>query len=565
MKKKFVALLISATMISANLAMPAYAESEIVSVEEDTNLVEEENLLSGNGSTISGGNIDWGSSNATLPTDVTSAKIDCIFLGVRGSYITDMQNALNRINEIRKEACDEGIKDPRDESRNLTSSDYVPIKWSSDLEYIARIRAAEASVYRQHIRLNGDYWFCIKSPNGIQSYGEVLAWNNTKNFLQGLEQCYSEKSNWLGSTSGETGHYTQMINPDNIYVGLAAFVNSNAKYTTTMAGEFTCQAYLDYDLGMSQAVLDESAGPAIENCLQTLEIQTSNVTSYGINGVTDSLAANDSLQAEFSFKGYAYKMEPLEKVTWTSSDTKTAKVDSTGKITGVHEGTADITASCGDFTATKIVQVTGHDYGAWKTTSQANVFSPAIQTRVCSVCNASQEKIVGSKLAKTMKVTLTSIPLKTKQKINVLKVYGLASGDSVASWKSSNTSIVKVSGKANGSSSLTAGSKTGKAKITITLKSGLQKTVTVSVQKSAVKTTKISGVVKSLTLKIKQKKTLAPCLTPLTSTEKITYKTSNSKVATVSSKGQIVAKKKGTAVITVKSGSKIVKCKVTVK
>ena len=67
-----------------------------------------------------------------------------MFLGIKGSYITDMQNALNRINAIRKEACDEGIKDPRNESRNLTSSDYVTIKWSSDLDYIARIRAADA-------------------------------------------------------------------------------------------------------------------------------------------------------------------------------------------------------------------------------------------------------------------------------------------------------------------------------------------------------------------------------------------------------------------------------------
>lgn len=54
-------------------------------------------------------------------------------------------------------------------------------------------------------------------------------------------------------------------------------------------------------------------------------------------------------------------------------------------------------------------------------------------------------------------------------------------------------------------------------------------------------------------------------LAPVTSKQKITYKSSNTKVATVNSKGQITAKKKGTAVITVKSGSKTVKCKVTVR
>ena len=885
MKKKLVALLISATMISASMAVPVYAEDESISIEvtdeeepeleveeseeqqeeDDTSVDEDfsdetteafsdqnaEEIFSAGSESVDtrttvGGNINWGSSNSILQTDVTTAKKDRTFLGIRGSYITDMQNALDRINAIRKEACNEGIKDPRDESRNLTSSDYVPIKWSSDLEYIARIRAAEASVYMQHIRLNGYDCFAISSPNGIRSFGEVLAWNNTKKFLQGIEQWYREKADWVGNTDGVTGHYTQMIDPDNIYVGLATFVNANSRYSTTTAGEFTSQKNLDYSLGTSQTVLDESAGPAIDNCIQTVEVKNAKIVA-SMTELTGPLAAKNSIQAEFTLTGYGWKMEPLDEVSWTSSDTKTATVDGTGNITGIHEGTADITANYGNFTATKNVQVTGHPnvelknakeatcseegytgdqickdcgvivengktiskkehswdsgkitiqatctetgektytcqacratktetvpavghtvvidsavaatcesagktegrhcsvcdkvlieqktvkatghnwdegkitqeatceksgvktytcktckktkteeinalghkivtdpavaatcekdgktegshcsvcskvfveqdvipatghtpvtdpavvatceddgktegshcavcskilteqkiikatghnwdegkitkeascersgeiiytcgncqktkkedikavghkFDAWQTTSQADVFSPVIQTRVCSVCGKSEQKTVGNKLQKTMTVTLSSIPLKTKQKTNVLKVSGLAKGDSIISWKSSNPKIVNVKGNANGTSILTAGKKTGKAKIVITLKSGLQKTVTVSVQKRAVKTKKISGVAKTLKLKKKQKAALRPMITPLTSTEKITYKSSNAKVVTVNGKGKIVAKKKGTAVITIRSGKKTVKCKVTVK
>ena len=885
MKKKLVALLISATMISASMAVPVYAEDESISVEvtdeeeleleveeseeqqeeDDTSVDEDfsdetteafsdqnaEEIFSAGSESVDtrttvGGNINWGSSNSILQTDVTTAKKDRTFLGIRGSYITDMQNALDRINAIRKEACNEGIKDPRDESRNLTSSDYVPIKWSSDLEYIARIRAAEASVYMQHIRLNGYDCFAISSPNGIRSFGEVLAWNNTKKFLQGIEQWYREKADWVGNTDGVTGHYTQMIDPDNIYVGLATFVNANSRYSTTTAGEFTSQKNLDYSLGTSQTVLDESAGPAIDNCIQTVEVKNAKIVA-SMTELTGPLAAKNSIQAEFTLTGYGWKMEPLDEVSWTSSDTKTATVDGTGNITGIHEGTADITANYGNFTATKNVQVTGHPnvelknakeatcseegytgdqickdcgvivengktiskkehswdsgkitiqatctetgektytcqacratktetvpavghtvvidsavaatcesagktegrhcsvcdkvlieqktvkatghnwdegkitqeatceksgvktytcktckktkteeinalghkivtdpavaatcekdgktegshcsvcskvfveqdvipatghtpvtdpavvatceddgktegshcavcskilteqkiikatghnwdegkitkeascersgeiiytcgncqktkkedikavghkFDAWQTTSQADVFSPVIQTRVCSVCGKSEQKTVGNKLQKTMTVTLSSIPLKTKQKTNVLKVSGLAKGDSIISWKSSNPKIVNVKGNANGTSILTAGKKTGKAKIVITLKSGLQKTVTVSVQKRAVKTKKISGVAKTLKLKKKQKAALRPMITPLTSTEKITYKSSNAKVVTVNGKGKIVAKKKGTAVITIRSGKKTVKCKVTLK
>ena len=428
MKKKLVALLISATMISASMAVPVYAEDESISVEitdeeepeveeseeqqeeDDTSVDEDfsdetteafsdqnaEEIFSAGSESVDtrttvGGNINWGSSNSILQTDVTTAKKDRTFLGIRGSYITDMQNALDRINAIRKEACDEGIKDPRDESRNLTSSDYVPIKWSSDLEYIARIRAAEASVYMQHVRLNGYDCFAISSPNGIRSFGEVLAWNNTKKFLQGVEQWYREKADWVGNTDGVTGHYTQMIDPDNIYVGLATFVNANVRYSTTTAGEFTSQKNLDYSLGTSQTVLDESAGPAIDNCIQTVEVKNAKIAA-SMAELTGPLAAKNSIQAEFTLTGYGWKMEPLDEVSWTSSDTKTATVDGTGNITGIHEGTADITAAYGNFTATKNVQVTGHPNVELKNAKEATCSTEGYTgDKICKDCGKTIE------------------------------------------------------------------------------------------------------------------------------------------------------------------------------
>ena len=53
--------------------------------------------------------------------------------------------------------------------------------------------------------------------------------------------------------------------------------------------------------------------------------------------------------------------------------------------------------------------------------------------------------------------------------------------------------------------------------------------------------------------------------TPLTTVEKITYKSSNSKIASVNSQGMITARKKGTATITILSGKKKATVKVTVK
>ena len=62
-----------------------------------------------------------------------------------------------------------------------------------------------------------------------------------------------------------------------------------------------------------------------------------------------------------------------------------------------------------------------------------------------------------------------------------------------------------------------------------------------------------------------QKYTFKPVLNPVTSTDKVTYSSSNRKVAIVSSNGMINARKKGTAKITIKAGKQKVVCVVTVK
>ena len=85
--------------------------------------------------------------SSVLETNVTTASSGCTLVGLYGSYYSQAQSALDKINEIRKEACEAGnVPDPRDSSRMLTPDDYRPLKWSSSLEKIARIRAAEACI-----------------------------------------------------------------------------------------------------------------------------------------------------------------------------------------------------------------------------------------------------------------------------------------------------------------------------------------------------------------------------------------------------------------------------------
>lgn len=229
------------------------------------------------------------------------------------------------------------------------------------------------------------------------------------------------------------------------------------------------------------------------------------------------------------------------------------------------DGTRTYTCTtCGE-EKTESISAVGHNYGEWKIVEEATVFIPSQQIRLCSICGKSERQSLGTKLEPTMEISENNILLRVKQTTRVVKVSGLAKGDFVQSWKSSDNKIVKISGYTNGTSLIKAGNKPGNAVITVTLKSGMQKNITIIVQKNKVSTKQIIGVPEVIQLNVKQRITLQNQLLPITSTEKITYKSSDSKIVTVNSKGQIVAKKKGEAVITVRSGKKSVKCNVIVK
>lgn len=205
--------------------------------------------------------------------------------------------------------------------------------------------------------------------------------------------------------------------------------------------------------------------------------------------------------------------------------------------------------------------VAAHTHGyTWKTVSKATVFQPEKQEGTCSVCGEKTTRTVGNKLTATIKLNAKSIKLQKKQTTKKIKVT-MANGDSVKSWKSSNKKIVTV----NKNGVIKAGKKTGKAKITVTLASGKKATLKVKVQKAKVTTTKITGLKSKVTIKKGEKLALKANLKPLTTQNKVTYKSSNKKVATVNKKGVITAKKKGTVKITVKSGKKTKVIKVTVK
>lgn len=255
--------------------------------------------------------------------------------------------------------------------------------------------------------------------------------------------------------------------------------------------------------------------------------------------------------------GYT-KTEVIPQTSQHSYDTGTVTKQATYTAAGEKVYTCTV---CGA-TKAEVIPMLTHDHNfTWTVISQATVFAPEKQEGICTICGAKKTRDNGNKLTATIKLNATSIKLQKKQSTTKVKVTGLANGDSVKSWISSNKKIVTV----DKSGKIKAGKKTGNAKITVTLKSGKKAILKVKVQSTKVKTTKITGLKTNVTLKKGKSLTLKPVVAPITSQEKVTYTTSNKKIATITKNGVVKAKKKGKVTITVKSGKVTKKVKITVK
>ncbi len=217
---------------------------------------------------------------------------------------------------------------------------------------------------------------------------------------------------------------------------------------------------------------------------------------------------------------------------------------------------------CGE-TKTEIIGAeVDHDWGPYVSNHDATWQKDGTKTAVCQYGCGETKTVtdVGSRLTRSIEINVSSLCLRIGQSTSAVKVT-LAKGDKVVSWESGDPDIVSVSKKGK----ITAGMKTGETDVTLSTLSGMTRKIPVTVQKEAVETTDITGLSQKVTLKKGKKLQLSPVIEPVTSLQKVTYSSSNKKIAAVTAKGVITAKKAGTAKITVKSGKKTFKVTVKVK
>ncbi len=447
---------------------------------------------------------------SVLPSDSKTPAAGNVMIRLDGTYYAaDIDKVLQRINAIRLEACREGVKDPETE-KPLTMDDYKPMKWSTELEKFALLRAAEISVIEGHTRPSGAEWHQNSIDlNGYHSAENIAFGYSLVNSIEGY---YSEKETWVSGGQGQTGHYTSLIDPEYTLIGIGAFLRDGHKYTTS-AMEF------GYEAGENNA---EQAGIS-GRASQLIEVSVSDhITSLSLSGAkTAGVGSKTTIKALAEINGESFPV--ASGLKWTSSNTAAAKVTQKGVVTAISSGKTVIKASAGGLSASLTVQ-----------------------------CAVLPESVTLNYTKKTI-VKGSTLQLKAA-------VLPADADNKTVTWTSSNTAVASVS-----AAGLVTAKGNGTAVITVKTKAGKQTavcTVTVKTPVTGVSfAKKTAACAKGSTVQLKA--VIAPSDA---SSKAVTWTSSDTAVASVTSKGLVKGLKPGKSIITVKTkdGAKTAKCSVCV-
>ena len=257
----------------------------------------------------------------------------------------------------------------------------------------------------------------------------------------------------------------------------------------------------------------------------TIEEPDVSVTSIILNETEQQLVPGQSYALEATVMP---ENATDQNVIWTSSDPSIAEVTDEGIVTAKAAGTTTITCTAADGSSVK---------AACKVTVKQPV------TKI-TLNKTSAGLFIGKTLTISAAVTPTTASNRT------------------VTWKSSNTSVATVTAKG-----VVTAKAVGTATITCTAAdgSGVKATCKITVTKPI---TKITLNKTSAKIFIGKTVTLKSTVSPSNATNRnVTWKSSNTSVATVSSAGVVTGKKAGTATITctAKDGSGVkATCKITV-
>lgn len=257
----------------------------------------------------------------------------------------------------------------------------------------------------------------------INGYGfaarENIAWHYT--ISGGISAWASERKYYHNNdTSHSMGHYRQLIDPRNTYMGLSSFtyktdeagnsstgpnwhaITFEASSTPQSGSLYPTHIYSssisEYKKNTSGYTMTEEPRETSGEASQTVEVAAAKVQKVVLDkdqqtmtvcpGKTATITPKAEIKLE-SELGSDYDCTSTWKVTkgaqFTSSKVDVATVDSTGKVTAVKEGTATITVTVGNQTATVKLNV-AHSWNEGEVTKKATCKTKGEKTFKCSRC-----------------------------------------------------------------------------------------------------------------------------------------------------------------------------------
>ena len=359
--------------------------------------------------------------------------------------------------------------------------------------YNAPLYVPEESINRYK---NANGWWSFKYINPISISAASISLNKSE-----LELFVGEEETLIATLEPESSTAEVIWSVEEEYQNIIS-VDSEGKVTALAAGE---------------AIVEATAGSVSATCKVTVNPVLVSSVTLNVQDITLLVGATDKLTATVSPENVT---DPV--ITWSSDNESIATVDANGNVTAVAVGVANITAKCGDATATCKVTVNPI------TASSVTLNVPNMTL------------LVGA----TDKLTATISPE------NVT--------DPVITWSSDNESIATVD--ANGNVTAVA---VGVANITA--KCG-DVTATCKVTVNPVSASSVTLNVQDITLLVGATDKLTATVSPENVTNPvITWRSDNNAIATVDADGNVTAVAVGVANITATCGSVSATCKVTVE
>lgn len=319
----------------------------------------------------------------------------------------------------------------------------------------------------------------------------------------------------LALRKGKTEKLSVTYNPEDADEKDVTWTSSNPAVATVTDGKIDA-------LKDGTAVITAAVGDKTATC--TVTVKEEPLQSISLNKTSMELAKTENETLEVTYNPVDTTDD--KTVTWTSADPNVATVEN-GVVTGVSVGTTTITATVGNKTTTCDVTVT----------------SPLKEIKV----NPSEVTVLKNQ----------------SQTVNVEYLPADTTDDKTITWSIDNSKIADIA--ANGAEVTITGKKQGEAVVTATSANGLTSTCKVEVKEVPITAIKLDVTSKKLEPGEIQTVNVEYLPADTTDEKAVTWKSSNTDVATVDENGVITAVAGGQADITATTANRVSAiCKITV-